>query len=178
MKSTSPKSSPQGEDFVGLQNELKIPLHADAVPEIFERAKKLRADTTRAEQVLWEQLRAKRFMNLKFRRQHPLHSFIVDFYCHQLKLIVEADGGYHNEPEQHKLDKSRTAELENLGFTVARFMNEEIVQNTEETLKKLEEVILSLKDTSLKSSPAREDLKDIPLSSRRGTGRGDYGDNP
>lgn len=144
-------SSPRGEDRGEVKkrlgssdmdkNHIKLPLHAGANPEIFENAKKLRTDATKAEEILWEKLRNRRFLNLKFRRQHPLHAFVVDFYCHKLKLIVEADGGYHNEPEQHKLDNSRTAELEKLGFAVIRFTNEEILQNTEKTLKKLEAIV-------------------------------------
>lgn len=52
---------------------------------------------TAAEKALWEQLRARRFLNLKFRRQHPIFDFIADFYCHEHKLIVEVDGKYHGE---------------------------------------------------------------------------------
>ncbi|MEX0988169.1 MAG: endonuclease domain-containing protein [Bacteroidales bacterium] len=123
------------------KHQNKLPLHAGARSKLFENAKQLRSDATKAEEVLWERLRNRSFMNLKFRRQHPLHKFVVDFYCHELKLIVEADGGYHNEPEQFKLDKSRTAELENLGYTVTRFTNREIIDGVDAVLSELEDVV-------------------------------------
>lgn len=169
MKSTSPESSPQGKDFNSRHVNKKIPLHADAGPELFEYAKSLRSDSTKAEKLLWEQLRAKRFMHLKFRRQHPIHAFSADFYCHELRLVIEVDGGYHYDTEQQKLDASRTGELERLGCTVIRFSNEEIENNIENVLKNLEKIVKSLKI----SSPKVEDLKDFPLSSRREPGRGD-----
>ncbi|MTI89567.1 MAG: endonuclease domain-containing protein [Balneolaceae bacterium] len=120
--------------------ENKFPLHAGADSELFKNAKQLRTEATKAEQMLWDRLRGRQFMSLKFRRQHPLHAFIVDFYCHKLKLIVEADGGYHNEPEQKRLDISRSKELENLGFTVVRFGNREIINDIDGVLRQLERV--------------------------------------
>lgn len=58
-------------------------------------AKVLRGKMTPAEKLLWEELRGKKFMGLKFRRQHPVLVYIADFYCHSIKLIIEIDGGYH-----------------------------------------------------------------------------------
>jgi len=129
------------------KNQNKLPLHAGANPKLFTNAKHLRLDATKAEGILWEKLRNRRFLNLKFRRQHPLHAFIVDFYCHELALIVEADGGYHNELEQHKLDKSRTDELENLGFKVVRFTNKNIIDNIEAVLERLKGVVTEIKQS-------------------------------
>jgi len=70
-----------------------------ASPTIFERARELRADTTNAENALWAVIR-KNQLGVKFRRQHPIAQYIVDFYCHQHKLVIELDGGYHFEADQ------------------------------------------------------------------------------
>ena len=65
-------------------------------PKLLEYAKSMRYDATDAEHLMWQILRAQRFMNLKFRRQHLIEPYIVDFYCHELGLVVELDGGQHN----------------------------------------------------------------------------------
>ncbi|MEH6408568.1 MAG: endonuclease domain-containing protein, partial [Leeuwenhoekiella sp.] len=70
-------------------------------------ARLLRQEQTEAEKELWELLRNRKFENLKFRRQHPLKDYIVDFFCKELNLIIELDGGYHNEPQQKEKDESR-----------------------------------------------------------------------
>lgn len=173
---TSPTSSPQEEDFVGLQNEVKIPLHADAGPELFEYAKSLRSDSTKAEQLLWEELRAKRFRTLKFRRQHPIHAFIADFYCHELRLVIEVDGGYHANAEQQKLDASRSKELERLDCRIIRFSNQEVENNMQKVLEKLTKVVNQLNGHKPPSSVVEKELNNSginPLSSRRGLGRGE-----
>ncbi len=76
---------------------------------------------------LWNCLRSRRFMGLKFRRQCPLGSYIVDFICIEKMLIIEIDGGQHNEKKQQDYDKQRTAFLNNLGYTVLRFWNNEVL---------------------------------------------------
>ena len=75
-----------------------------ATPRIFSNAKKLRDNATDSENILWEALRNKRLDGYKFRRQHPLAIYIADFYCHELKLVIEVDGGYHQTKEQLILD--------------------------------------------------------------------------
>lgn len=92
---------------------------------------------TEAEKVLWEHLRARRFLNLKFRRQHPILDFVADFYCHEHKLIVEADGKYHDEDDSKYYDTERTKELQGYGFSVIRFSNFEILNDIEGVLKQL-----------------------------------------
>lgn len=84
---------------------------------------------TKAEKVLWEQIRGRRFLNLKFRRQHPILDFIVDFYCHERMLIVEVDGQYHKEDDIEYYDSERTKEFERYGFSVLRFSNEEVLND-------------------------------------------------
>lgn len=90
-------------------------------------AKKLRKSSTPMEVKLWNRLRSRRFMGLKFRRQCPLGSYIVDFVCIEKKIIIEIDGGQHNEDEQRDYDKRRTEFLNGLGYHVLRFWNNEIL---------------------------------------------------
>jgi len=70
-------------------------LSLGASPEIHRRAQELRKRMTPCENILWERLKGKHFLGYKFRRQHPLYKYIVDFYCHQLKLVIEVDGSVH-----------------------------------------------------------------------------------
>jgi very-short-patch-repair endonuclease len=107
----------------------------------FLLAKRLRGRMTQAEILLWEKLKNKQFKGYKFRRQHPIHHFIVDFYCHELKLIIEIDGKYHDSEEQINKDFSRTELLQFQGLREIRFTNEEIITNIGSVLKKLEQQI-------------------------------------
>jgi cyclase len=86
----------------------------EASPLIFERAKALRSQPTHAEEVLWEYLRAKP-NGCKFRRQHPIGPFIADFYCHPAKLVIEVDGGIHNNAEVKLMDRSKQWTIEKKG---------------------------------------------------------------
>ena len=90
-------------------------------------AKILRKQSTPMEIKLWNSLRSRRFMGLKFRRQCPLGSYIADFICIEKQLIIEIDGGQHNEDKQLEYDKRRTAFLNGLGYYVLRFWNNEVL---------------------------------------------------
>jgi very-short-patch-repair endonuclease len=92
--------------------------------DIQERAKELRRDQTPAEQKLWARLRARQLFGLKFRRQHPIGRFIVDFCCVSHKLVVEIDGDSH--AAQPAYDQARTAWLEQHRYQVPRFTNREV----------------------------------------------------
>ncbi len=96
-----------------------------------ELAKQLRRNMTPQECKFWELVRAHRFYNLLFRRQHPIGDYIVDFICRSKSLIVELDGGQHNLPEDKLYDERRTAYLESKGYKVLRFWNNEIDNNFE-----------------------------------------------
>src|SRR5258705_8064695 len=85
-----------------------------------ERGRELRRDPTSAERRAWELLRDRRILGLKFRRQHAISRFIVDFYCADLRLVLELDGGIHRERERASYDAARTAWLEAHGFRVVR----------------------------------------------------------
>jgi very-short-patch-repair endonuclease len=89
----------------------------------------LRKAATPAEQVVWELVRGRRLQGLKFRRQHVLEGHIVDFFCHEKQLCIELDGAPHLEPAQKSKDIQRDLLLGMRGFTVLRFMNEEVLRD-------------------------------------------------
>ena len=123
---------------------MKTDMHFGASPELFRRARELRKHPTKAEEILWEHLR-KRRMGHKFRRQHPMWICIVDFYCHYLRLIVEVDGGIHEEAEQQLKDKEKTEGLISLGLHIIRFSNEEVLFDIDNVLDKISQEISELK---------------------------------
>ncbi|QHH94349.1 endonuclease domain-containing protein [Acinetobacter gyllenbergii] len=106
-------------------------------PQLLEFAKAMRSNATDAEHLMWQLLRAKRFMNLKFRRQHVIAPYIVDFYCHELGLVIELDGSQHGTEDAIEYDAERTKFLEALDFRVVRYWNHEILKNTERVLDDL-----------------------------------------
>ncbi|MEM6515596.1 MAG: isoleucine--tRNA ligase [Bacteroidota bacterium] len=95
-------------------------------------------NSTEAEKILWESLRAKRLGGYKFRRQHIIDEYIVDFVCLAKNLVIEVDGGYHEDEEVKKADAFRTENLEELGFRVIRFKNEEVIGDIDTVLDKIE----------------------------------------
>lgn len=107
---------------------------------IFEKAKALRQNLTQAELLVWGYLKNNPG-GYKFRRQHPLGIYIVDFYCHKLKLVIEVDGNIHNKPEVANLDKERQKLLEDLGLKVIRFSNKEVESGMEKVINKIEETL-------------------------------------
>ncbi len=125
----------------------KNPLKPDSMwkgasPQIFSNAKRLRDNATEAEEIVWLALRNSQLDGYKFRRQHPLLNYVVDFYCHQLKLVIEIDGEYHQTVEQKKLDKDRTENIEFQGLYVIRFTNDEVLTDINSALNKIKEFIL------------------------------------
>jgi very-short-patch-repair endonuclease len=112
--------------------------------EARDRARGLRKAMTTAEQVLWEALRGQGLDGLKFRRQVPMSCFVVDFYCQHLKLVVELDGGIHDEPRQRAHDENRDIYLESLGCTILRFPNESVLQDLAAVLQKIAQTAHSL----------------------------------
>ncbi|MFV8357340.1 vitamin B12 dependent-methionine synthase activation domain-containing protein [Flavobacterium sp. XS1P32] len=109
-----------------------------ASPAIYDklkvRAKEMRNKPTEAEKMLWNVLSNKGVEGFKFRRQHIIGEFIVDFVCLEKKLIIEVDGSIHNEPEQIEHDKNRTIWLESKGFKVVRYTNQQVLNNLNTTI--------------------------------------------
>jgi len=101
-------------------------------------AKKNRKEMTESERVLWEELR-KLNCGYHFRRQHPIGDYIADFVCLKKKLVIEVDGGYHNEPQQQQNDQWRTEFMEGKGYTVIRFKNEEITYDLPKVIARIKE---------------------------------------
>jgi very-short-patch-repair endonuclease len=101
-------------------------------------ARNLRRHTTNAERLLWYFLRARRFAGCKFRRQHPIGPFIVDFACVERSLVVEADGGQH---AGSAADARRTRWLETEGWRVVRFWNDDIVRRTQDVLEAIRKAV-------------------------------------
>lgn len=100
-----------------------------------ELAKELRQNTTLPEVLLWQQLRNRRFMGLKFRRQYPIGPYVVDFICLAEKLVIELDGRQHME--QGLYDKKRTDYLEHFSFKVLRFWNHDVLSQLEVVLEQV-----------------------------------------
>jgi very-short-patch-repair endonuclease len=92
-------------------------------------AKDLRKNSTDAENYLWKTLRSNRLQGIKFRRQHIIGQFIVDFVCLERKIIIELDGGHH--ASQKERDNERDSWLESEGYKVLRFWNNELFENTD-----------------------------------------------
>ena len=98
-------------------------------PNNLKNAKEMRSNMTPAETKMWRFLRGKRFQCLKFKRQVLIGNYIVDFLCEDKKIIIEIDGGQHNEELNIQSDKNRTRYLENNGYKVLRFWNDEVMKN-------------------------------------------------
>jgi very-short-patch-repair endonuclease len=102
-------------------------------------AKVLRKNSTIQERRLWNMLKNHQFHGLKFKRQQPMGNYIVDFICKEAKIIIEVDGGQHNEKENILSDNIRTQYLENRGYKVLRFWNNEVYENIEGVIKRIEQ---------------------------------------
>ena len=180
----SPKSSPEGKDLQPILNpSLKgrtsntqelSPFHsgegrgeacsfaqvwgahtADSTQYglLKENAKANRKNPTEAESAMWDMLKGNN-LGYHFRRQHIILDYIVDFVCLEKGLVIELDGGYHNDPQQKAYDGYRTAHLQRLGYTELRFKNEELLFNPDDVIKKIKETLESL--PSINSLPFRE----------------------
>lgn len=125
-----------------VQKEKKMKLD----PQLLVFAKTMRHTATDAENLMWQLIRAKRFMNLKFRRQHVIAPYIVDFYCHEISLVIELDGSQHGTDDAIEYDAERTKFLEALNLKVVRYWNHEVLQNMDVVLEDLCNICLKLKD--------------------------------
>jgi very-short-patch-repair endonuclease len=104
-------------------------------------ARKLRREQTPAERTLWRQLSNRKVMDAKFRRQHPIGDYIVDFVCLERRLVIELDGGHHNDPQAVVADEERTRRLEMAGYRVLRFWNNEIEGNLAGVLESIAQAL-------------------------------------
>ena len=123
-----------------------VSMFYDAKPHIFEKAKILRKHMTLSEQALWECLKGKQILGLRFRPQHPISTYITDFYCHPIKLVIEVDGGYHKTNDQIEHDIGREIELNDLGIKVVRYTNEIIENDLDSVITQIKVVCLKRKE--------------------------------
>ena len=112
-------------------------------PQLLQRCRELRQTATDAERLLWGLIRDRQLCGARFRRQHPVGPFILDFYCHEAKLAIELDGGVHTDPEQAHRDAERAKALEVEGIRVLRFWNHEVFTDIEGVLAAIEKALIS-----------------------------------
>ena len=115
-------------------------LHNGATGKLYQYGRELRQELTQAEKLLWTELRNKKLNGLKFRRQHPIDKFVLDFYCHERKLAIELDGSIHDVKVNKDYDEARTTMLGELGIYTLRFRNDEVINNIESVLQKINEM--------------------------------------
>lgn len=101
------------------------------------RARQLRKSATRQERLLWRHLRNRQLQGWKFRRQHPVDRYIIDFYCPEARLAIELDGGGHNFASRESLDQERTSFLASKNILVLRFWNHQINRELDSVLEKI-----------------------------------------
>ena len=142
----------------------------DKIPEpILQYARDMRKNASEAEILLWDKLRNRKLSGLKFRRQQHLEGYILDFYCHEVRLGIEVDGKYHEEKEQKEFDEQRTQYLNEFGIEVIRFTNEEVLNNIDNVLVNIKKV----SEARIEANPSpRPRSSATPLPRERGRGEG------
>ena len=123
----------------------KRTLHQFANAGVFGNAEMLRASMTHTEKMLWEELKNKK-LRVKFRRQHPLGIYVLDFYCHELGLVIEVDGEYHFRPLQRIDDIEKDQILKEAGLTILRITDQEITDQITTTIEKIQCLIKIVKN--------------------------------
>jgi len=125
--------------MVLLKGKEEYPIYFGANRELMGIAGTLRRNMTRSEKILWQRIRDRQMDGYKFRRQHPIDTFIADFFCYEKMLVVEVDGEVHDDQSQAERDEERTRILNRRGIKVIRFTNEEIEKNINIVLRKIRE---------------------------------------
>jgi very-short-patch-repair endonuclease len=151
---TSPCKGEVGREAAGRGSKSKFSRTA----QMTKRARRLRRCMTDAEAKLWHALRRNQLDKLNFRRQHPVGSFTLDFYCPSLRLGIELDGGQYAEKDNVTKDRQRTARLASKGILVIRFWNNDVLGNLSGVL---EEIVLVATNRTKQSAPPSPTL---PLS--------------
>ena len=170
-----PLAPSQGGGTVATKSDAATPFFMTGGNNAFrliEEAKRMRKEPTDAEAALWELLRDKKLGD-KFRRQHLIDDFIVDFVCLSKNLVIEVDGGYHNDPTQKEYDEQRTLYLNEKGFKVIRFTNEEVLGNTEAVLTKIKDILVNTPNFSKQNNTFENNevaFADSPFSLGEGQG--------
>jgi len=119
-------------------------MHYGATMEIFQIAERLRRDMTAPEKIIWDRV-CKNQLGVRIRRQHPIWKFIADFYCHEVKLVIEIDGGIHLSSENKEYDISRDAILKEFKIDILRFNNDGVINEPVLVIEKIKRTIETLK---------------------------------
>jgi very-short-patch-repair endonuclease len=131
--------------MVKLRGQEDYPFYFGAGPELLRIAADLRKSMTPAEKVLWKKLRDKNVKGFRFRRQHPISDFIVDFFCYDSMLVIEIDGDVHDEVYQNERDIQRTRLMRNLGIREIRFRNEEVLYHIDHVISEIKDELSKAK---------------------------------
>ncbi|HXP51359.1 MAG TPA: endonuclease domain-containing protein [Bacteroidia bacterium] len=124
---------------------INMSIYFGASPEILKRADVLRKEMTMAEKILWQKINKNQIKGYRFRAQHPIGKFIVDFYCPKALLVIELDGKIHLNKVVAERDDGREVEIKKLGIRILRFTNEEVLEGID---KVLETISVSIDYTS------------------------------
>ena len=119
-------------------------MHYGATMEIFQIAERLRRDMTDTEKIIWDRV-CKNQLGVRIRRQHPIWKFIADFYCHEVKLVIEIDGGIHLRSENKEYDISRDIILKEFKIEILRLTNDEVINEPDLVIEKIRRTIEILK---------------------------------
>jgi very-short-patch-repair endonuclease len=108
---------------------------------VIERAQELRVNMTPTEKLLWDRLKEKQIDGYRFRRQHPIYRYILDFYCAEKSFAIEIDGGVHDKNKEY--DEYRDKVLESLGIKTLRIKDDEVIDNIDEVIKKVRDKLVT-----------------------------------
>ena len=122
-----------------MKNRKIIPYN----PNLKQLARDLRNNSTKSEIILWLKLKNKQFYGYDFHRQKPLDNFIADFYCYELMLVIEIDGYSHEFLEVYENDREKDKRFEELGLSVLRFSDDQVLNDMENVLRELEEYVIN-----------------------------------
>ena len=137
-------------------------------PRLKERARKLRNNATFSEALLWRHLKGKQILGFDFHRQKPVDEFIVDFFCSELCLAIEIDGNSHNE--KFDADIARQCRLESLGVRILRFLDDDVKNNVQGVMMKIENWIKKHTPPRKAGHPSREGIRKFGRPSRERIG--------
>jgi lipoyl(octanoyl) transferase len=155
-------ASPHGKEIIHRRD-------AALEEKLTNYARELRAASSGAEQRIWYLLRSRNFLGYKFRRQHPVGNYILDFYCADVKLAIELDGGQHAENVVYDLQRTET--LMRDGIQVLRFWNNDVLMNTEAVLSKIADVLIATQNSSLQTAPSPQPSPREQCEGARNTGQ-------
>lgn len=130
-----------------------------ATATIFQYAEKLRNNMTNEEKMIWERC-CRNQLGVRIRRQHPIWKYVADFYCHEVKLVSEIDGGIHLKKEYREYDIAREVNLNEFGIDIIRFANDEVRESVEAVVQAKKERIekLKLMQSQIRNKPPLGDL--------------------